>query len=351
MDGRLGFLFLGVLAMWRRIACSLALGWISGAAVTGFSQECKPRSLFSTCQAIQLEIVLGRLYVFPRHGGQVRAATVPDEGVTLHESLVVNNDGGSPLVRYQHADDGRTMTVEVEGGHRISICGESSREQASESFEFFQPERGDLRLVVRDGAEVRDVSAPTIWHLLLSERWGCSGMLAALDVLRPDWNLMGAAEQLETEMFQMALAGRPISRVDVERLVAQLNAPEYQVRQSADRQLRSHGPIVLFHLDRLELDKRSGAQRLSGEQRARIQQIRSALMAGVGDTPRRVAEWLADDEQVWLALLKDGDPQRRQLAASRLAAIHPTQIQFDPYGEESRRQEQLARLRLQFGRR
>lgn len=63
----------------------------------------------------------------------------------------------------------------------------------------------------------------------------------------------------------------------------------------------------------------------------------------------RVAAWLSNDNAVWLALMSDEDPSKREAATNRLTRIHPGVIQFDPHAEEAERSKQLVLLRSRLG--
>jgi hypothetical protein len=157
--------------------------------------------------------------------------------------------------------------------------------------------------------------------------------------------LSGISQRLEAGLFQGALSEPLISRRYLGDIVKRLNSAQYKERQLADLQLRSFGPAVLPFLDSLSPSS------LSSEQRARIQRVRQDLSGASVDSVERTAQWLSDDEHVWFALLRHDDPQRRHLAAIRLTAMRSDSLEFDPYGEESYRNEQLAQLESRIIRR
>ena len=229
---------------------------------------------------------------------------------------------------------------------RSESLGQHDRDNSTKFVEFRQPLQGDLEVIVHDGQQSREIKSHSFWHLILTERALCeTELVPVLEVLRPDWHLVDLTEQVESGLFHAALSKPLISRRYLSELVAQLNSPRFQKRQSADSQLRSCGPAALPFLDSLS------RQNLSGEQRMRIDRIRRAISTASMDTAERMTEWLADDEHVWFALLKHEDPQRRHLAAIRLTAMRSQSLEFDPYGDESYRQQQLAQLKAQIIRR
>jgi hypothetical protein len=335
--------------MRRRIALFVALS-VSAAAATGLGQEQLPGTLFSKCGAVRIEFILGRLTVIPQHRGQVRLTKPPQATEDLTESLFVNNDDASPVVRYQFTDERRTIELEIINYREVNLLVQ--RKQASGSVwttEFRQPLQGDIevRFSLDEPVHCQAIKAPTFWHLMLADRGElCEAELVpVLELLRPDWHIADLTERLETGLFQAALSQPLVSRRYLSELVAQLDSTQFQKRQTADSQLRSFGPCALPFLESLP------RQNLSGEQRIRIDRIRRSIAGVATDTPERTAEWLGDDEQVWFALLKHNDPQRRHLATIRLNAMRSQSLEFDPYGDEKYRQEQLAELKSQIIRR
>ena len=332
--------------MRRRIALSVALALTSAAAVTSLGQDRLPGTLFSKCDAIRIEFILGRIAVIPQHRGQVRVATPPDDLAGPHESLVVNNDEASPVVRYQFTADRQSLELEVMNYREVHLRAQRGNEDSSRSIEFHQPLQGDLEVVVQHGTERRAIKAPSFWHLMLTERNLCeTELVPCLEAFRPGWHLVDLTEQLEAGLFHTALSKPLVPRRYLAELVGQLDSPQFQKRQQADSQLRSCGPSALPFLDSMT------RQSLSREQRMRIERIRRSIAGAATDSPARTAEWLGDDEHIWFALLKHADPQRRHLAAIRLNAMRSKSLEFDPYGEESYRQEQLAQLQSQLIRR
>jgi hypothetical protein len=294
-------------------------------------------------------MVLGRITVIPRHRGSVRVSTSAAEGQSSSELLVVNSEHDCPLVRYERVDANASLAVEIHDYNRIQLRSDAHGNAPRSSFEYRQPADGPVQLSVHDSGGTSEFSAKSLWHLLLGERLVCQRTIVPiLEQLRPDWNLLAMTERIEAELLSGAMADRPTTRDEMERLVRELDATQFQRRQVADERLRSFGVVVLPHLDVLAERERAAGRGWSWEQRARIGKIRQRFAQGGDDTPDRVAYWLADDEQAWLALLKHPDAECRQLAVMRMRVLHPRGIQFDPHGDESYRQEQLAELRLRL---
>jgi hypothetical protein len=126
-------------------------------------------------------------------------------------------------------------------------------------------------------------------------------------------------------------------------LVQQLRDPSFSRRRDADHQLRAMGQNAVSFLNRL--DERT----LDAEQRTRIRQIKQSLHVHDGDTPARVAAWLADDPAVWLALLERENEATRTVAAKQLEAILGHTLAFNPAAGESERRQEVRRLRAELG--
>jgi hypothetical protein len=157
---------------------------------------------------------------------------------------------------------------------------------------------------------------------------------------RAGWDFSDAAERLESALYRVAQSGQVVSRNRLSELVNELGHRSFQNRQAADRQLRALGPAVLPYFASLTPSS------LTSEQRHRMRQIRESMSNSAVDSPDRVAQWLVDDEQIWVTLMTHSDAEKRHLAALRLTEIHPEAANFDPYGDESYRKQQLAQLRL-----
>ncbi|MGE0758318.1 MAG: hypothetical protein AB7F89_18210 [Pirellulaceae bacterium] len=326
-------------------ACSLiaAAGWAVG-------EEPEPPTLFSSCQAMRLEIYLGRLAIAPHHGGALRIDSEP--GSVRQESLAGNNGCTEPWLRYEFAEGDESFSIHIVKFRHVTLRGEMRRGDTTYMWEYEQPSEGPLRFTMSSGEERCEVQAPTFWHLLLGEGPMCRETLVpVLQRLRPTWRLWETAERVQAELLRHGQEPRDLQRSEVERLVGQLSASRFQERQVAAQQLEKSGPAVIPHLEALLAAARQGQRCWSGEQRERLERVLETLRPLVADSPERVAEWLVDDEQVWLALMKAPEPATRKMAARQLARLRPEATGFDPDGEESNRQEQLAQLRLQLDRR
>jgi hypothetical protein len=332
--------------MVRRIACVavLFLVVLLAAACPG-EERPAPGNLLARTTWARLEIVFGRLQLTRVRLGQESrlSANKPDAGVeeTLSFSARTAN---SARLRYDYLDERQHLILDVEQPGQVILERRPQEDSDVVAVQFRQPLRGDLTLTVEDGDRPRRFVAESFWHLMLAEPEACrSHLVPLLQSLRTDWLLAPQAQQVEDALFAAAGANRlpDVNRMD--RLVKQLNDPKFSRRQAADRELRMLGQTSLAYLSRL--DERT----LDVEQRTRIREIKRALLVQDGDTPLRVAAWLAADQAIWVALLDTEQESKRMLAASRLEAIVGESLAFDPSAGEDERRRQIGRLRIELG--
>jgi hypothetical protein len=199
-------------------------------------------------------------------------------------------------------------------------------------------------LVIEGDEGTREIAAPGFWHLMLAEPDTCrKHLVPLLELVRPDWRLESKARQLEEALFAVARSGKLPDAARLRQLVRRLRHPKFERRQEADRHLREMGQSVLAFLERLD------EQTLDTEQRTRIRRIRQSLTVTDGDTPVRVASWLADNSHVWLALLDRADADKRSTAANHLELICGQPLPFDPLASDIDRRRQIDQLRIDLG--
>ncbi|MCU0874862.1 MAG: hypothetical protein MUE50_21235 [Pirellulaceae bacterium] len=293
----------------------------------------------------RLEIVLGRLRLTRcrlGHESQI-SANVPERGI--EETLAFSaKTAESARLRYEYSDAQQQLRVEIDQAAQVAVhrlpCGESRLALVR----LQQPLRGPLTLVVGDGQNAREFAADGLWQLMLAEPDVCRQHLnPILQSLRSDWMLEEHSQQTEQALLMLARSQRAHDRAKLTALVEQLGDPQFSRRQGADRQLREMGQPVVSFLDRL--DERT----LNAEQRSRIRQIKQAFRVDDGDTPERVASWLAEDRSVWLSLLERKSEATRTTAAQQLGAILGQTLAFDPAAGDTERHHQVRRLRADLG--
>ena len=305
--------------------------------LTAHAQQPTDGSLLTQSSWCQFEIVRGRITAMnPRQAKtQVITSENPEHGE--RQQLSIQVEDGLPCLRYSWIRPQQRFSIEVVRGDDITIRHEVEGAEG-DGVLFRQPPQGPLTLVV-DRATFR---GPTIWHLLLDHPEVCERhLLPALSLMRPHWHLMRRAEQVRKALFEWAQSDDLPQRTELAGLVDQLGEASFSRRQAAARKLRAIGQPVLSYLEELD------ASRLDAEQRVRIAQLREGLALHTADTPQRVGAWLVHSKVMWLILMEDAEPARRQLASAQLAKLLEGPVAFDPEASQAERQEAIARLRMQ----
>jgi len=315
------------------------------AALCGQEQRPRPGNLISRMPWARLEVASGRLRLTHCRLGQdaTASANLPEQGIaeTLRFSAKTSE---SVQLHYQYADSQQSLRVDFEQVTSMALDRVPSGESKLATVRFHQPLRGPATLVVEDGGTTREFSADGLWQLMLAEPEVCrQHLLPILQSLRPEWMLEAQSQQIEQALLAAARRNRTPDAARMTALVQQLRDPSFSRRQDADQQLREMGQAAVSFLHRL--DERT----LDAEQRSRIRQIKQSLHVYEGDTPARVAAWLADDRAVWLALLERKNEATRTVAAGQLETILGQALAFDPAAGEAERQQQLRRLRAELG--
>lgn len=323
----------------------ILLALVLPVSATTCGQEPRPGHLISRTPWTRLEIVLGRLRLTHCRIGQEStvSANLPEKGIT--ESLAFSaKTADSSRLRYQYADGEQMLRVDFEQAASVALDRVPASESKLATVRFRQPLRGPITFVVEEGQRTREFAADGLWQLMLAEPEVCRQHLTPiLQSLRPEWMLESQSQQIEQALLATARQNRTSDAVRMTALVQQLRDPAFSRRQDADRQLREMGQNAVSFLNRL--DDRT----LDAEQRTRIRQIKQSLHVHEGDTPSRVAAWLADDKAVWLALLERENEATRATAGKRLGALLGQALAFDPAAGESERQQQVRRLRIELG--
>jgi hypothetical protein len=271
--------------------------------------------------------------------------TSNDPKTDVQERFVLSaNSAGTARLSYEYTNQRQQLRVDIDQSVDVTIDQRPRGESEIPTVSFRQPQVGDVLLTVEDGDLVRDVACASIWHLLLTEPDLCGTYLVPiLHSLRPDWVLDEKAQRAETALLADARRGHLPDTAKMERLVRQLQHAEFSRRQAADRELRQMGHAAAGFLGRLD------ESALDVEQRTRIRRICESLHGNTGDTPARVALWLAEDRVIWLALLQREDIATRQLAARHLGVLIGRPLAFAPDASAPERRGQLHRLRVELG--
>ena len=350
--------------MWRRNAFFVVWSLALHCPCELFADEPARRSnLLAQQKAVQFDLVLGRVAATNVRVTAARCQTTEKTTGELRELLTISAQRLSPTIHYTATEaDHNSLIVDVLNGHEVTVRAERTDTAGKTMVRFVQPAQGSMTLEISKGGTLADVAsttsqttslaraqtqkytAPSLWHLCLIEREVCEAELfPLLSRLRSHWQPAEQLRAVEDALFDVAARGTLPERTRVTELVAQLASKEFKRRQAADRQLRELGPGVMPYL---ELAARGT---LDEEQRVRVQSILQSFATVSGDTPERVATWLATDPAIWLLLLTNDEPDRRRLAAEHLSKLVSFPLDFDPLADAATRANQVAALRKQCG--
>lgn len=255
-----------------------------------------PPNLLARVGGLPCQVVMGRIVLAEHRGLAGRSDTVEDTITGRRETLCIQTTSGQSVVRYERNDAVETVAIDFLGQGdlrmRRALPGTTPI-----TVHFVQPLRGPLKLEVTQGEQTRKYSAPTLWHLVLTEPKACHDhLLPLLEQLRPDWQLAARIEAIEQGLRSAGEVHVPLDRTELDRLIEQLASPKFAERQQANRQLEARGLSLLPDLEQLNREQ------LDAEQRCRLDELQAALIATTPDTPERVAAWLVADRKLWKQL-------------------------------------------------
>jgi len=332
--------------MWtRNVPISAALRGLLTAALISpgvvFAQgpdaaPAAPGNLLQQVKWLRLEIVGGRIVARSDRCNQSRLATESSASGESRQTLNLETQASTLVVRYEQVDAGGRLLLEFNERGQFSITRSGGAKLPEICY--LQPVSGKVKLTV-SGQPPRTIAADNLWQLLISERELCTRhLLPLLSTLRPNWRLPEQLEQTQTALFEQAGTDVLAQRRQWKNWIDDLAGADFPRRQAADVALRKLGQPVLAYLRGLD------ESQLEGEQRRRIRSILNDLPDGSPDSPARVADWLAGDKRVWLALLARGELDERIAAAEHLSKLCRRPLPFDPMGSAEVRSAQVAEL-------
>lgn len=297
-------------------------------------------SMLSGVKWIRFDIVGGRLAFRGEGCTQHRLQAESPEGAKVRESLTARLMPHHLYLRYERGDDQSQFLLEADERGQLSLWHSRSGAAAGEVREvrYFQPASGKLQLTLA-ADKPRTIVADDLWQLLLSERDARRHLVPLLTAIRPDWDLDSRLNATERLLVAQAADEVVADRRQWQEWLDEMTSPRFAQRQAADVALRQCGQPVLGFLRQAE-----ARGQLDAEQRRRVRSILAELPDGRADCPHRVADWLAADRRVWLAVLSRGDLEQRIAAAEHLSRLCQRPVPFDPAAEVSERDAQLAAL-------
>ena len=331
--------------MWTRIVSLSAAAAVTlyGAAAIAQSTPCTKAdrgSLWTETDWLRLEVIGGRLQVTSSRCGQHRLVTEAAPGNRLRQSLALEVHAGAIDVQYQRLDEQSELILTVDERNKLTVLRRPMEGSSLAEIRYEQPTGGDVTLSV-GGMRPGKYSAPSLWHLLVTEAEARDRLLPVLVQLRPNWRLDEQLSEVEQALLSRAGEDTLPPRRQWQTWIDELASDSFARRQAADRELRAAGQPVLGYLRQLD------ATQLSPEQRRRIAGILAAAPVG-SDSPERAADWLVADKRVWLSLMSRGQLDQRIAAAEHLTRLCGRAFAFDPSGSEDQRQAQLAELRAKL---
>ena len=333
-----------MIAMWRGLVLSSALGLLlSQAAPAQDSADISTRPL-KLQKYLRLHVSGGRIEVRQQEIGQSRTVTAGQPESPYRQQLQLQVRPPCVVVQYEAVDPQGQLTLRLCERRKLLIERISLDPASIPTVRYEQPQMGPVKLTIT-GATSREVTAPSLWHLLLAEKdAGAQYLVPMLELLSPDWRLADQADKIVDELLTAAAeADLAADEKTWQRLVDELASDRFSRRQTADEALRSGGQAAAAYLTRLN------RQSLSAEQRQRIEKICATFADGTTDAPQRVASWLLGDRTVWLSLLASSELELRTAAADHLSRLTGRPIAFDPRGDEKTRQLQIAELTRRLG--
>jgi hypothetical protein len=285
--------------------------------------------------------------------GRVTAASAYPEGMNVsfgpslvrgrlreHLQLSILKDGAS--VRYTLDGEGQRLSIVLDQNGDFSL--HRTRDDPSFEMRFAQPAGGRLSVTVLEQDAQRSLAGDSFWHLYVADpELVRRHLIPDLELLRPNWQLAAAGWVIEEALIERAGHPRSLDTKRWAELIDELGSPEFARRQSAQRQLRQIGQVLLPYLERLDRTK------LDAEQASRVDALVDALAVNYEDNADRIATWLAADERIWLALLSRPELAKRRVAVGQLEALTGQKIEFDPEADPATCAAQLEKLVARYG--
>jgi len=313
--------------MSREARWSLCL-WML-AVPAALCEEIPPGALLRRTTSLRLEVAGGRI-ASPTLG---RAAnrSFSDEKGQVKESLLVNPSGDEPSLAYRYKSPQRQWSFDLQGTTSVVL-----RDSTPQETLIFQQRAGEpLKLTIEAAAAPkREFTSRSLWHWLVFSPEIREALIPRLELLRSEWELNRQTDEIRTELIEADHRALLQRRWQWQQCVAQLGDDDYQVRQAADRMLRSGGAAAAAFLQTLN------EAQLGPEQRRRIGQIVTAAVPDV-DEPAGVASAWCFDAEIWCMLLKDDADDVRALAGEHLTHLLGRPLVFEPSAQTTTRTAQV----------
>lgn len=323
----------------------LGLGSLGGAIAC--AKPPQSTSMLDTLVAsrMRFKLISGRIVnTAAWHFGNGTSKTSNDATV---ETITFRGNGvtGSLSYRRMSPEHHFSLGVDSEGLFHFRRNGKATTKDCM-SVDFTQPQSGPISLTIELEGRRQVFQASTLWHLLIAEPEACrQHVIPIMETLRPHWQLSQTVAAVEAELLKMA-DGNRVDRRQWAALVQQLGDGRFSKREAADRQLRDCGAFAIGYLTQLDFS------RLDAEQQFRVRRIvKSISLHATDDSPEQVAASLAEDPEIWLALLTRPEESTRRMAVRQLAAILGESIPVDPGVDPARQRSEREQLRVKIEKR
>ncbi len=300
------------------------------------------KTMRSRSKYMRFAVVDGRVRLKWTRLAQV---SLNSSGDSVKESFRTRNQNGRLHLTYERTAKDESLKVSVSGdGDVVSISRAPRGQSAIVPLEYRQNPREKITFSIGDGPRKQTFSANELWLLLIIRQKECGKhLLPLLKILRPDWKIAETAAGIEDKLLHGASEEIVKRRRRWDSLVEQLGDQRFAKREAADRALRADGSAAIGYLRQLDFD------RLDAEQRFRIRRILEAVGAeDKDDLAEEVAERLAGDPAVWLALLARPEPESRKTAARQLILLLGGPIDVDPAADPDTQKQQREQLRARI---
>jgi hypothetical protein len=292
----------------------------------------EPGGLLRRTPWVRFEIVGGHIHGLSLSRAPSRSFAAEEDGVK--ETLSLNALDDEPSLYYRFETSDRIWTLDFRGTGWLRL--EDKSPGGSILFDQRPGERVKLHITSSSIAKV-ELAADSVWQLLVFEPQARQHLLPRLATLNRDWRLEKECTEIKAEMLAVADSRWQEDRAAWLRCVDELGSTDFQLRQAADRQLRSGGGSAMAFLRTVEL------ARLEPEQARRVTAIVESSGESADDPVSVAASWVYDAAP-WCALLRDDDIHCRALAADHLAALLGRSLKFEPGGDDKLRAAQIRQI-------
>jgi hypothetical protein len=275
---------------------------LATAVSAGAAEPKFPELLIARPTAVQFEVSAGRILATGTRFRQNQTVAARKDPTGYEEHLAIAVDRGLLSVRYQLESEIQQLEIHITRRDRCEIRWHSQLgSEDSVLVNFVQPVAGPVSLKVEPASgEPSILSAPSIWHLLLSHESTCQRhLIPVFEAMRPNWHIRAELSAIRRMLCDPQVLPPGISEQDVWNQVNRLGSKNYRERRDATLRLQAMGQGVCVVLGRLDLST------LDREQRLRVTQIQRGILHAVPDTPQRVALWLTGDDTIRVSQLDD----------------------------------------------